>query len=90
MPWSARAESGRRGHRRTRAQRALSPREYARAMAVSADIALIDLRELLACGLVQAVEDRRYSLSVDKAPRLSWPDHGTSNPARTDEPNSSP
>jgi predicted ATPase len=50
----------------------LTPRAYARAMAVSVDTALIDLRELLARGLMRAegtTKDRRYSLRGDEASR---------------------
>jgi non-specific serine/threonine protein kinase len=50
----------------------LTPRAYAQAMAVSADTAVIDLRELLARGLVRAegtTRDRRYSLRGDAASR---------------------
>jgi hypothetical protein len=48
----------------------LSPRAYARAMAVSVDTALIDLRQLVAQGLVRAegtTKDRRYLLRANKA-----------------------
>jgi predicted ATPase len=72
------------GTRRTRKERqawalaylrtagSLTPRAYARALAVSADTAVIDLRELLARGLVQAegtTKDRRYSLRGEAASR---------------------
>jgi tetratricopeptide (TPR) repeat protein/transcriptional regulator with XRE-family HTH domain len=49
---------------------AISPRMYAKAMAVSVDTALLDLRELMARGLVRAegtTRDRRYRLRVDRA-----------------------
>jgi hypothetical protein len=55
-----------------RAAGPLTPRAYARAMAVSVDTALIDLRELLARGLVRAegtTKDRRYRLREDDAVR---------------------
>jgi non-specific serine/threonine protein kinase len=48
----------------------LSPRTYAGALAVSVDTALIDLRELLAHGLVRpegTTRDRRYVLRLDEA-----------------------
>jgi len=53
-----------------RAAGPLSPRAYARALAVSVDTASIDLRELLAQGLVRAegaTKDRRYILRADEA-----------------------
>jgi hypothetical protein len=46
----------------------LSPRAYARALAVSVDTALLDLRELVGRGLVRAegtTRDRRYVLAGD-------------------------
>jgi hypothetical protein len=55
-----------------RAAGSLTPRAYARALAVSVDTATIDLRELLARGLVQAegtTRDRRYRLRGDAASR---------------------
>jgi tetratricopeptide (TPR) repeat protein/transcriptional regulator with XRE-family HTH domain len=48
---------------------AISPRAYAREMAVSVDTALIDLRELMAHGLLRAegsTKDRRYLLRSDQ------------------------
>jgi hypothetical protein len=48
----------------------LSPHDYARALAVSVDTALIDLRALMAQDLVRAegtTKDRRYILRVDRA-----------------------
>jgi hypothetical protein len=50
----------------------LSPQGYARAVAVSVDTALRDLRALMAQGLVRAegtTKDRRYRLCVDEAER---------------------
>jgi tetratricopeptide (TPR) repeat protein len=53
-----------------RTAEAISPRAYARAMAVSVDTALIDLRELVADGLLRAegtTKDRHYVLRRDEA-----------------------
>jgi transcriptional regulator with XRE-family HTH domain/tetratricopeptide (TPR) repeat protein len=53
-----------------RTAESISPRAYARAMAVSVDTALIDLRELVADGLLHAegtTKDRRYVLRPDEA-----------------------
>jgi tetratricopeptide (TPR) repeat protein len=53
---------------RLRADGPLSPRAYARAVAVSVDTALLDLRELVGRGLVRAegtTKDRRYVLADD-------------------------
>jgi tetratricopeptide (TPR) repeat protein len=53
---------------RLRADGALSPRAYARALQVSVDTALLDLRELVDRGLVRAegtTKDRRYVLAGD-------------------------
>jgi hypothetical protein len=47
----------------------LRPQDYARTLAVSVDTALIDLRELIAQGLVRVegtTKDRRYLLRVDQ------------------------
>jgi tetratricopeptide (TPR) repeat protein len=53
---------------RLRADGPLSPRAYARALAISVDTALLDLRELVGRGLVRAegtTKDRRYVLAGD-------------------------
>jgi tetratricopeptide (TPR) repeat protein len=53
---------------RLREDGALSPRVYARALGVSVDTALLDLRELVGRGLVRAqgtTRDRRYLLAHD-------------------------
>jgi hypothetical protein len=53
-----------------RAAGSLTPRAYARALVVSTDTAVIDLRKLLARRLVQAegsIRDRQYSLLGDAA-----------------------
>jgi hypothetical protein len=58
-----------------RAAGPLTPRAYARAMAVSADTAVIDLRELLARGLVRAegtTEEGAMSGPRRTSPR-AWP-----------------
>jgi hypothetical protein len=56
---------------RLRADGPLSPRAYARALAVSVDTALLDLQQLVDRGLVQAkgtTKDRRYVLVADDRP----------------------
>jgi hypothetical protein len=57
------------GHLRTTGP--LSPRAYARALAVSVDTALLDLRALVDAGLVRAqgtTRDRRYVLAGESRP----------------------
>jgi tetratricopeptide (TPR) repeat protein len=54
----------------------LSPRAYAAAMAVSADTALLDLRDLVDRGLVRAegrTKNRRYVLSANEGPDRDSP-----------------
>ena len=71
---------------RLRADGALSPRAYARALGVSVDTALLDLRELVDRGLVRAqgtTKDRRYVLADDERR------DGNSPTRRRDSPNAS-